>query len=59
MNDIKKVMLKKDKNELLHLLSKLRLNYNLYIEDDEEVIQAIDLLTEEVSYNVDEVEELK
>lgn len=59
MNDIKKVMLIDDKKALLHILSKLRLNYNPYVDDDKEVISAIDLLTEEVSYNVDEVEEVK
>ena len=57
MNNVKKVMYKGQKKVLLMLLSKLRLNYNLYVDDDKEVIDAINLLKEEVENNVMETEE--
>ena len=57
MNNVKKVMYKGQKKVLLLLLSKLRLNYNLYVDDDKEVIDAINLLKEEVENNVMETEE--
>lgn len=47
-----KTLPKDEKRELKRLLSHLRSQYNLYVDDDKEVIDAIDILTEEIEYNV-------
>lgn len=54
---MKKVMYKGQKKALSLLLSKLRLNYNLYVDDDKEVIDAINLIKEELEYNVEETDQ--
>lgn len=41
-----------DRTNLLHLLNKLRDQYNMYIDEDKEVIDQIHSLYEEVYYNV-------
>lgn len=53
---MEKVLYKGQKRALKLLLNKLRLNYNLYDEDDKEVIDAIHLIQEELEWNVKETE---
>lgn len=49
-------MYKADRKILLKLLSDLDMQYNYYIDDDKEVKEAIRLLSEEVEYNVEDIE---
>lgn len=54
---MEKVLYKGQKKALKLLLHKLRLNYNLYDEDDKEVIDAIHVIEEELDWNVKETDE--
>ena len=39
-------------NSLLKCLDRLRNEYNLYVEDDKEVIEAINIIREELQFNL-------
>lgn len=54
---MKKKMRSGDKKVLLMLLGKMRLQYQKYVEEDDEVIDAIHLLQEEINYNIEDEEE--
>lgn len=56
-NQPEKYMRKGEKEVLKMLLRKLRLEYNLYDEDDKEVIDAINSLQEELEWNVKDLPE--
>ena len=55
---MEKSLPKKQRRELISLLRLMRTEYNPYIDEDEEVIEAIDLLTEELEFNVKDEENL-
>ena len=55
---MEKSLPKKQRKELIHLLGLMRTEYNPYVDEDEEVIKAIDLLTEELEFNVKDEENL-
>ena len=45
-------MTRQDQKAVLASLSKLRSQYNPYVDEDIPVIDAIDLLSEEINFNV-------
>ena len=47
-----KYLPRKDKETMLHLLSKLRDQYDMYNSDDKEIIDLIHELNEEIHFNV-------
>ena len=55
---MKKSLPKKHRKELISLLRLMRSEYNPYVDEDKEVIEAIDLLTEELEFNVKDEETL-
>ena len=54
---MEKKMKASDKKTLYELLEKMRDNYNVYIEDECEIIDAIHMLQEELSFNIKDEEE--
>ena len=52
-----KRMYELDKKVLKNLLDIMREQYNLYNDDDKEIIDAIHMLKEELEYNVEDIDE--
>ena len=55
---MEKSLPKKQRRELISLLRLMRTEYNPYVDEDKEVIESIDLLTEELEFNVRNEEDL-
>lgn len=51
-----KRMLRFEKKFLKVLLDTMREQYNMYDEDDEEIVDAIHMLQEELEYNVKDID---